>query len=228
MPTTDSTARKDNAHARFYMHPVQNKALSEKEDRPIFEDKEMVEIRIPGDKHISWVGPVTEAQKIEGQWIDSRQRFPEAYAAFKRGEQVAMVGTPLEQWPNPRLTAARVAELKALNIFSVEDLASVSDSNLAKMGMGGREMRQSARDYIEKAKASADPSALLAEMAQLRKMVESLSKQQEPQADKPIEECTDAELKAYLKKQGQSVKGNPSRETLLKRVAELAEAKQAA
>lgn len=228
MPLTEATVRKDNAHARFHMLAVKNEARSEAEGRPIFEDKEMVEIRIPGDKHISWVGPVTEQTKIDGHWVDSRQRFPEAYAAFKRGEQVANTGTPLEQWPNPKLTAARVAELKALNIFSVEDLASVSDSNLGRMGMGARELRNDAQKYIETAKVSVDPTKILAEMAQLREMVAKLSAGQPPEGptkdtatDKPIEECTDDELKAYIKKHGGVIKGNPGRATLCKRVIEI-------
>lgn len=221
---------KDTARPRFFTDAVQNMAQSEKEGRPIFEDKEMVEIRVPGDKHLTWIGPVTEKMRINGQLIDSRERWPEHYAAFKRGEQRAVTGTPLEHWPNPGLTAARVAEYKAINILSVEELANVSDSALPKMGMGARELREQARAYIEKAKGAAADNAMARELADLRARLAALEApaQAEQQAEKALEDCTDAELKTYIKNvTGEPVKGNPSRATLLQRCTELA-TKQAA
>jgi hypothetical protein len=181
MPLTNETARRDTARPRFHMLPVQNMALSEKEGRPIFEDKEMVEIRIPGDPKISWVGPVTEQQRIDGHWIDSRERFAKEYEAFKRGEQVATTGTPLEQWPQPGLTVSRITELKALNIFSVEDLANVTDGNLGRLGMGGREFREAARTYISNAKDGVSNAALMDELTALRARLAAL----EAPEDKP-------------------------------------------
>lgn len=215
---------KDTARPRFYMDAIQNISLSEKAGRPIFEDKEMVEIRIPGDKNWSWVGSVDEP----GMHI--KERFAEQYAAFKRGEMIASVGTPLEAWPP--LTKSRVAELKGCHIFTVEEYAAIPDNTLGKLGIGAREEREKARAFLESAKGNAPTAALAAEVARLTAMVEQLTGKTvtpaEPK-DRPIEECSDAELKEFLKREtGQPVLGNPSRETLLKRVAEVAEAKQAA
>lgn len=213
---------RDTARPRFYMDAVQNPALSEKEGRPIFEDKEYVEILIPGDKLLTWVGEVDDP---------TRHRFPEHYAAFKRGEMRAVVGTPLEAWPP--LTKARVAELKAAGILSVEEYANVPDNVLGKLGMGARDEREKARAFIDAAKGGAQTAAMASEIAQLRAMVEQLSGKTAapavPPADKSIEDCTDAELKEFIRREtGEGVRGNPSRETLLKRVSDLAEAKQAA
>lgn len=211
-------AQRDTARPRFYMDAVLNKSLSEKEGRPIYVDKEMVEVRIPGDKLFSWVGEVEEQHK---------QRWPEHYAAFKRGEQRASVGTPLEHWPNPELHKSRVAELKACDILSVEELANVPDSTLPKLGMGARELREQARAYIAAAKDGAGNSAMAAELARLKEIVEKLTSGApvEQPKEKSLEDCTDDELKAFIKqKTGQAPRGNVSRETLLKRVAELAEA----
>ncbi|WP_141339703.1 hypothetical protein [Bradyrhizobium sp. USDA 3458] len=212
---------RDTARPRFYKDAIQNMAASEKEGRPIFEEKEMVEVRIPGDKLFSWVGEVSDKH---------RQRWPDVYAAFKRGEERAASGTPLEQWPNPSLTKARVAELKSANILSVEELAGVPDSTLPKLGMGARELRDQARAYIDAAKGGAENAKMAAELAQLRQMVENLTgKAPEAPKEKSPEDCTDQELKDYIKREtGEAPRGNVSRETLLKRAAEIAQGLQAA
>lgn len=47
-------------------------------------------------------------------------------------------------------------------------------------------------------------------------------------AEKNLEDCTDAELKAFIKKEtGQAVKGNPSRQTLIERAMEIATSPEA-
>lgn len=219
---------KDIARPHFYMDAVQNNSMSEKEGRPVFEEKEMVEIRIPGDKLMTWVGQVDEKHK---------QRWPEHYAAFKRGEARAATGTPLEQWTNPVMTRAKVAELKALDLLSVDELASVPDNLLSKMGPGARELRDQAKAYIDSAKSGATTAHLAAEVARLQEMVERLSGANEPERaashteadlqsmrkDKALEDCTDEELKAYIKREtGKAPAGRISRENLLKRAAEIA------
>lgn len=227
-----SDLQKDTARPRFFIRPVQNMALSEAEGRPVFNDREMVEIRIPGDKHLTWEGDVTEKLIIGGRAIDARERWPEQYAAFKRGEQRAVTGTPLEMWPHQLMTAARVAELKAINIMSVEELEAVPDNVIPKMGMGGRELRDEARAYLKRAKDAAADNALARENAELRARLDALEARlngpAEQPKDKALEDCTNDELKAFIKREtGEGVRGNPSRDTLLSRAAELAQ-KQAA
>lgn len=208
---------KDIARPRFYKEAIQNKAKSEQEGRPIFDEREMVEIKLPGDRlssHVSYV------------MAEHRDRWPEIYAAFQRGEERAASGTPLEHWTSPSMTRARVAELKAANILSVEELSGVPDNVLPRLGMGARELREQARAYLDSAKDGAGNAAMAAELARLREMVERLSSPAtEPLEDKPIEECSDSELKTYIKNRtGEPVRGNPSRETLLARASELATA----
>lgn len=223
------TRRPDTARPHFHIMAVQNMALSEKEGRPIFEDKEMVKITIPGDKNLNWIGPVEEEHKM---------RWPDHYAAFKRGEQRAATGTPLEHWPNPNMTAARVAELKAQNIFSVDEYAAVSDSVLPRLGINARRERDEALAYVEAARGGAATTSQAAEISRLREMVERLQSivsggapvEAEPvKAEKTLEDCTDAELKEFIKREtGEAVRGNPSRETLTRRAAEIAKEREAA
>lgn len=217
------TREQDTARPRFYREAVQNHAASEKEGRPIFEDREMVEVIVPGDRLSTFVGYVEDRH---------RERWPDAYAAFKRGEQRAAHGTPLEHWPI--LTTARVAELKAMNILSVEELANVTDNVVVTLGMGARELREQARSFIDAARGGAASAAAAAENERLKEQMEALQKQvallmagavaPEPQT-KDLEDCSDAELKDFIKREtGEPVRGNPSRDTLLSRAAELAKA----
>jgi hypothetical protein len=63
-----------------------------------------------------------------------RQMYKPWYDAWKQGQVMAPVGTPLEMWPI--LTPAMVHTLKAVNIFTVEQLAGVADSNIHRIPMG--------------------------------------------------------------------------------------------
>lgn len=214
---------KDTARPRFYNDAMQNMAKSEREGRPIYEDKEMVEIRIPGDKLMTWIGVVEDKH---------RQRWPEQYAAFKRGEERAASGTPLEQWPNATLNKSRVAELKAQNILSVEELANIPDNVLPKLGMGARELREQAKSYISTAKSAAENSHLVAEITRLKEIIEMRTGQPiapvatEEAKEKAPEDCTDDELKAFIKREtGEAPRGRVSRATLLNRVTEIATGK---
>lgn len=214
----------DIARPTFYMDAVPNKAASEKEGRPIFDEREMIKIELPGDKQLTFIGEVEDKHKT---------RWPDQYAAFKRGEQRAASGTPLDMWPNPDLTRGRLAEIKALNILSVEELAGVPDNILPRLGMNARELREQAKTYIAKAKEGADSGAMAAEIARLREMVEKLSGAApaapvEPAGTVLIDQMSTDQLKAVIKERtGQGVRGNPSRETLLARVAELGESQAA-
>lgn len=100
----------------------------------------MVEIITPGqNKSI----PVHEVKD------EHKRRWPGAYAAFKRGAEMPVKGTPLETWSY--LRPAQVAMLKALNIMCVEDIRDASDSVLEKIGMGAREMQKLATRFLQPA-----------------------------------------------------------------------------
>lgn len=224
----------ETARPRFYTEPMQNRALSDKEGRPIFESKSFIELRHPGDRSYSFIEEIDEngmgmaRRDIGGQMIgaDYAERFPKEYAAFKKGEARALSGTPLDEW-SP-ISRTRAAELKASNIFTVEEYADVQDGMLSKLGMGAREEREKARTFLAASKAGANEGALASEVAQLRALVERLQSgqpaAQEPPREKTLEDCTDAELKDYIGREtGERPKGNPSRETLLKRAAEVSQ-----
>lgn len=175
---SNATEKKDTVVPRFFKAGIKNDARSAKEGRLICDDVEMVTTIIPGDRLTKPSFVVTDVH---------RQRWPNEYAAFKRGEEIAQSGTPLEHWP--LMTTARVMELKAVGILSVDMLADVSDANLGALGPNGRDLREQAKSYIAAAKdgalvasQTATIDALNAKIARLEDIIANQAKQP---ADKP-------------------------------------------
>lgn len=157
----------------FKTQAVEVKAKSAEEGRPIFEDREFVEIHIAGDNKSIVVHPVRDEHK---------ERWPEQYKAFKEGKEAPMEGTPLAEWPI--LTASKVAELHSMKIKTVEQLAEIKDSTINRLGMGARELVKQAQAFLD---VSADVAAaqkyaaaneqLENEVAMLKQQIKELSDQ---------------------------------------------------
>lgn len=143
----------DKIIPRFCTKPVQNNFLSEKNGKPHFEDREFVEMIAPGLAKSIPFEEVTEEHK---------RRWPQQYDAFKRGMEPTTEGTPLEEWS--AITASTALNLRGHNIKTVEQLAGVSDAVLQDVGIGGRDMRERARNFLEAAKGNAPVEALQAEL----------------------------------------------------------------
>lgn len=165
----------DRAIAEFYVEAVPNNFRTEKEGRPIFDDVEFVKILVPGDRRTEVVRRVTE---------EHRYRWPRQYEAFQRGIIPAEEGTPIEQWPP--ITPAMAKTLAFLNIRTVEALAAVSDTALAEIGLGARELRQKAIAWL----GAIDPQGLAnanAEIAELKAQMAQLIAAQQSAAPAPPE-----------------------------------------
>lgn len=227
---------------------VENKAKSLKEGRPIYDQQERVYIQFVGDKKRELVAPAHEQcvkDPATQQWVTYAQLFHRHYEAFQSGQALIGEGTPVEDLPF--LDAAKRAELKALNIHTAEALATLEGSQLTRLGMFGRELKNKAQAYIERAKDSAVETRLAAENAQLKARLEALEAMMLQQArsvtvTEPMQEeevsaeeagsifeaWDDAALKAFIKEQtGAAPKGQPSHATLV-RIAEDAQQKSAA
>jgi hypothetical protein len=136
----DPSAPRAPAIPRFKTEAVHLPYRSKEAGRPIYEDREFVEILIPGDRRSMAVEPVNDEHKA---------RWPKEYEAFRAGKETPLTGTPLADWPNSSLTRARVEELAYFNIRTVEHLAQVNDTQLGNLGMGARALREAARKFLE-------------------------------------------------------------------------------
>lgn len=153
-------------YVRFYSSPQLNKAMTEKEGRPIYEDRDFVEIRRPGSPHPLFEGEAREKDKV---------RFPAQWNAYKNKGDQNVVGTRIEFWP--QVNTVQVATLKYLNIFTVEQLAAADDLAIQKIGMGGRELHEKAKVYLKLASDTGIPQKLAAENVKLKDELNELRKE---------------------------------------------------
>jgi hypothetical protein len=154
----------DKLFVMFFMEAVHNKTKSDLEGRPIFDEKPMVKIVTPGSKDIL----VNKASE------HYQRRFAKQWERFKRNQEQSVDGTPLEQVPF--LTVGQIAELKALNVLTLEGLAGMSDS-VAHRFMGFHDTRTKAQRFLEAAKSAAPITAMQAQIDDLKNTNEVLQRQ---------------------------------------------------
>jgi hypothetical protein len=196
----------------FKNFSVANPARSAAEGRPIEDDMEVCEIRIPGSRDIKvapatavshkFVDPITGYERK----ITYAERFSYQYRQFKSNEAQTRTGTPLDY--APFLTEARRAELRALNIYTLEALAHVDGQELKNLGLGGRDMKNKAEEFMATAAATVGPSMKMeAEMEALQAKNQTLADDNERLkatrstlvlSEKLFEHMTIEQLRAYI------------------------------
>jgi uncharacterized coiled-coil protein SlyX len=213
----------------------------------MFDNVERVSVQHVGDpKTWQWFNADERSIYIrdragEGSYKTYAENFYEHYKAFKEGLARAQSGTPVEELPF--LTAAKRAELKALNIHTAEALAQLEGTPLTRLGMGGREMKNQAQAYLDRAKEGAMDAKLAAQNARLQDEIEKMREQLanvmeklSPTARKKVEaeaeeaeedeepvaavsafeSWSDDDLRAYIKERtGTGVRGQPAHTTLV-------------
>lgn len=168
-------ASQKSAFVSFFLDKAHNGAKSEELGRAVYDEVEKIRIIIPGDKNSEVICQVMDKHRFE---------YPQQYAAFKAGQEVAQEGAPLETWPP--MTPAMVANFKALNIHTVEQLASVNDGLLQNLGLGARKFRDMALNWTEQA-AGAEPMARLT--AEIERM----------KAEREVDRATIADLQVAVR-----------------------------
>lgn len=105
-----------------------------------YENREYVTILIPGDPKASPRHKVTDAL---------REKYRPWYVMWRKGLQQTVAGTPLEMWP--LLTPVEIEMMKALNIFTVEQLLLMADANDHRLPMA-KTLKIKAREWLESKK----------------------------------------------------------------------------
>lgn len=229
-------SNQDLISPRFYTQPVEDVHETRKQGRPIFKDAEFVEVRFAGDKQRVHVAPAHEAFKRDkhtNEPITYAMEYAPLYQKFKEGLVQDGGGTPLDELTF--LTAAKRSELRALNIKNAEALAALDGEPLKRLGMGGRELKNQAAAYLEKASGSAVEARLAAENETLKTQMEAMQAQiaelmaggkgatapapaetpVETEAASPFAEFDDEDIRNWLKDGGFEVDGRWNRKTLL-------------
>ncbi len=160
---TASFGDDSGVHAQFDDEFVRNEYKSDREGRAVYDQFYIIELQWPGDntKSFKYRFPITETRN---EWIE---RFPKQWEAFKASQEQTPNGTPIELWPP--LDKKRVYELKANRIFTIEQIASVKDTDLqVALGLDGRKLRDQAVAFLNPAASAVQVSQLLREIEDLR------------------------------------------------------------
>lgn len=149
---------------KFLVRPFQDQAATLREGRPVFIEREYIDIKGPGT-HI--------CRPAEQRDI---YRFPEHYRLFKAriNTDDVVQGTPLRDWAP--MTRAQAEELAFLNIKTVEQLAATSDVMSGKI-MNFHAIKRKAQDWLEVSKNNAAALQLKEELHKRDLQIEALQKQ---------------------------------------------------
>ena len=158
----------------FHAVQVQNNFKTAQEKRPIFQERIFLKKLVPGDNTLTIDRPMRE-QDIED--------YPVEWARFEQKKEETVPGTPIEVWS--AVSETQKAEFKALNIFTIDQFAQLSDIAGNKI-MGFNDLRDKARAFIAAAQDSQMFDKIRAEtekklqaqdveMAELRAMIAELT-----------------------------------------------------
>lgn len=145
----------DKLIVSFTVEPWLNQRESNEQKRPVFEDREYIEIRIPGNSSGIVKRPV--------QNMDIA-RFRKKYDAWKETGENQQEGTPLAAWP--KITVSQAKELEYYGIRTIENLANLNDSDLQNF-RGARALKDMAKTYLDTVEGTRVKS-LENEIAQLK------------------------------------------------------------
>jgi len=226
--------------ALFKTITLQSPGKTLKAGRPIFDDVEVCELRYAGSRNVS-AHPATAIS----HWIDDvdgsqvpityAERFPRQFQQFKMQATQTKAGTPIAYLQS--ITEARRAEMRAMNIYTVEALADIEGTELKNLGPGGRDAKNAAIAYIEEAKAGQPNHAMMAELEALKARNEILEEDQkhikakmtELSSKDGLEEMTLEGMREYITSTtGHAPHGSLGRKTLLRMAQDAYAAQQTA
>lgn len=215
----------------FRHDATQDIAASAKEGRPIFQDVEVCDIHIPGSRNFGtypalsrshWMTDPYTGQNAE---VTYAERFSDQYKQFKAKLTQTKRGTPLTD--APFMTEARRAEMRAMNIYTVEGLAAVDGQELKNLGPGGRDMKNFAMEYLDQSKRGAADTQLKAELeamqARMQIMEEdnAILKSKIATGEAQFEQMTVDGLRAYITANSDAPPlGSMNRKTLIRMALE--------
>ena len=157
---------------KFSIHSELSQHKSKLAGAPVYDDIEIVTIMNPGEKEPI----VVQADEFH------KRRFPRQYEAFKKGIEDQQGGTPLDLlFP---ASPSTVKQLKAFHIFTIQQLANISDSAKSQIPMG-QSLADRAREYLKNASGGQSFHAMEAMQAQIDQLKSMLADAGQPVPETP-------------------------------------------
>jgi len=156
---------------KFHKKAIHNKFKSEQENRQVYEDVDWINIKIPGDKTSEVSRKVRE---------DDKERFEVQWENYQGREEAKLNGVPLDALPG--ISPAQVANLKALKVETVEQLANLHEKAIKNL-FEGRDLVKRAEKFLKGDSYSKELEKKVEELEEKIKLLEGGSN--EPTNDNP-------------------------------------------
>lgn len=163
---------------------VHDKKRSEELGRRVTKDVDYAFIMQPGSRDqveriaTDWLDMIKlklvngAADAYKQEWVDG---FHAKYKAWQQGQELPLNGTSVKEWPI--LSPAQVQNFIGLNILTIEDVAAMTEDALRACGIGSRDLRDKAREWIKgQDSVSAENEALKKQIADLTARLSQLEK----------------------------------------------------
>lgn len=206
---------------------------SETKGEPVYDLKEMVQLRFAGDRNYSPFFETSEMwRNVNGRVVTYAERFAEQYRAFVMGENQVAGGTALEMLKPYGMTPAQISMCNALKVYSIEAILEMRNPNA--LGMSTNVIMAMAKrwqaDHEKRMQGETEDrlATMQAEIERLRSLLPE--KESSPEeidaaiqvADNEYAALDDVALKDRIAGiTGARPKGNPSRSTLIQSLREL-------
>ena len=151
---------------RFFTEAALLPGKSDEAGRPVYEERDYVGITNPGSRD--------EVVRFAKDKAKEDEYVAWAYKKWKATQEQVVDGTPVETVPF--LNKAQVAELKAINVHTLEALAELPDTAKQRM-MGAGDLQKKAQAYMQAAKDSAVVTRLQSELNQRDRTIEQMKAQ---------------------------------------------------
>lgn len=146
----DALALREQAprvRAVFMVRPIRNDEASARAGHAVYDDVEYVEWHPIGAAGIVNADRVDRVRRTRPDlWL--RAGLGRQYEAWRAGREEPEEGLPLKMWPPLADHPGLLRVMLESGVRTVEQLAVVPEADAARLGMGGRTMRDKARDWL--------------------------------------------------------------------------------
>lgn len=157
MSVGDMSERKDRpAFLRFQRRAVEDRSIKHPSGGWARKDVDYAMVTPPYSRDVfeqeanDWLQQMkTEVTngRLPEQWYE---RYVMTYEKWKLGQEMPLDGEPIQGWGV--ISPAQQANLIALGIRTIEDLAAVNDEGCRRIGMGAGELRDKAKAWLSQMK----------------------------------------------------------------------------
>ena len=158
-------------YVQFEQRAVEDRNATIKAGGLVMRDVDYVIVMQVGSKDTAekeahdWLNDLDRLAQNGNYPIEWAQHFRRQYESWKAGHEVPELGLSVRQWPS--LSKAQAENLLAAGVRTVEDVATMNEQTMQRVGMGARELQRKARAYVdsrETNKAAEQIAALQAEV----------------------------------------------------------------